>query len=200
MRNFDVTTTAADPASKQSTPSLHGTEITPGAGIYPDPNVKPVQGRYGSQFPKTQVNGFTVIAKIKPGCADNIRAAGARIAQQVIDDPYFLAPLALHSLRWVIFDNDTRFAYIGWFDTDFDKYIEDAVMLFNQSGVATIFENLEGFPEDWRTNPRAFAEFARNHQCESFMEYVEYPNVTAVEVIKALSLKNAFGTMLDRMQ
>ncbi len=192
--------TITDGPAKQLTPSLHGTEIKPGAGIYPDPNAKPVPGRYGSTFPHTVVNGFTLICPIKPGRAKNIREAGAKIATEVISNPYFLAPLALHSLRWVIFDNDTRFAYIGWFDTDFDKYIEDAVMLFNQSGVTTIFENLEGFPEDWRTNPKAFADYCRAHQCESFMEYVEYPDVTAVEVIKALSLKKSFSDMLDRMQ
>lgn len=193
-------TTTANGSPKTQTPSLHGTEITPGAAMYPDPNAKPVQGRYGSVFPHTVVNGFTLICPIKPGHADKIREAGARVASQVISDPYFLAPLALHSLRWLIFDNDTKFAYIGWFDTDFDKYVEDAVMLFNQSGVTTIFENLEGFPEDWRTNPKAFADYCRAHQCESFMEYAEYPNVTAVEVIKALSVKDHFGQMLDRMQ
>lgn len=193
-------TSTADGTSKTLTPSNHGTEIKPGAAMYPDPNAKPVQGRYGSQFPKTVVNGFTLICPIKPGHAEKVREAAGRVAAQVISDPYFLAPLHLHSLRWVIFDNDTKFAYIGWFDTDFDKYVEDAVMLFNQSGVATVFENLEGFPEDWRTNPKAFADYCRAHQCESFMEYVEYPDVTAIDVIKALSLKKSFGDMLDRMQ
>ena len=38
-----------------------------------------------------------------------------------------LAPLKLHYLRWVLFDNDTRFMYQGIFDTDFDKYTEDAI-------------------------------------------------------------------------
>jgi len=42
--------------------------------------------------------------------------------------------------------------YIGIFDTDFDKYVDDAVMLFKQSGITTVFEQLEGFPKDWREN------------------------------------------------
>lgn len=180
--------------------SAHGTNIKPGAGLYPDENATPVMGRYGSQFPKTVANGFTIIAPIKPGRANEIRAAGVRLATAVLTDPYVLAPLALHFLRWVIFDNDTRFAYIAWFDTDFDKYVEDAVMLFNKTGVTTLFENLDGFPEDWRTNPASFARYARDHQVESFMEYVEYPDITAVEVIKALAMKEAFGKVLDQMQ
>jgi hypothetical protein len=193
-----MTTTAA--GTKELSRSAHGTNIKPGAGLYPDENAKPVMGRYGSQFPKTVANGFTIIAPIIPGKANDIRAAGARVATAVLADPYMLAPLALHFLRWIIFDDDTRFAYIAWFDTDFDKYVEDAVMLFNKSGVDTLFENLVGFPEDWRTNPNAFAKYVRDHQVESFMEYVEYPNVTAIEVIKALAMKHAFGEVLDQMQ
>ena len=37
--------------------------------------------------------------------------------------------------------------YQGIFDTDFDKYTEDAVALFSKYGIDTVFENLEGFPK-----------------------------------------------------
>jgi len=47
---------------------------------------------------------------------------------------------------------ETYFMYQGIFDTDFDKYTEDAVGIFASSGLNTVFENLEGFPEDWKTN------------------------------------------------
>ena len=42
----------------------------------------------------------------------------------------------LHYLRWVLFDigSDTHFMYQGIFDTDFDKYTDDAVALFTKSG------------------------------------------------------------------
>ena len=53
--------------------------------------------------------------------------------------------------------------YQGIFDTDFDKYAEDAIALFGQSGINTIFEKLEGFPEDWKTNAPAFIKFVREH-------------------------------------
>ena len=52
--------------------------------------------------------------------------------------------------------------YQGIFDTDFDKYTEDAVALFSKYGINTVFENLEGFPEDWKTNPAAFVQFVRS--------------------------------------
>ena len=136
--------------------------------------------------------------QVGPGARTREYAQG--VEEAVRKDPHVLAPLRLHFLRWVLFDDDTRFMYIGIFDTDFDKYVEDAVMLFNQTGITTVFEQLEGFPEDWRENPAAFAKFAREHQCQSFLEYAEYPDVTATEVIKALEVKHSFSGMLDQMQ
>ena len=83
---------------------------------------------------------------------------------------------------------------------DFDKYTEDAVALFSATGIDTVFENLEGFPKDWKTKPEAFVKFVRDHHRPSFLEYGEYPYVSADEIEKALALKNAFASMLDRMQ
>jgi hypothetical protein len=95
---------------------------------------------------------------------------------------------------------DLYFMYQGIFDTDFDKYVEDAIQLFASTGITTIFEKLEGFPEDWRTNAPAFVKFVREHQRPSFLEYGEYPFVTADEIKKALTMKEAFTVMLDQYQ
>jgi hypothetical protein len=110
--------------------------------------------------------------------------------------------LKLHYLRWVLFPikGDTYFVYQGIFDTDFDKYTEDAVNLFAATGLRTVFENLEGFPADWQTNAPAFVKSVRDHQCPSFLEYGDYPYVSAEEIKKALRLKAAFSDMLDQMQ
>jgi hypothetical protein len=161
------------------------------------------QGRYGPTFPKTPANyGFTIIAKIKPGREEAIRAYGKTIENAVAGAPHVLAPLKLHYLRWVLFNigSDTYFMYQGIFDTDFDKYTEDAINLFKQTGVDTVFENLEGFPTDWKTNAPAFVKFVREHQRPSFLEYGEYPYVSADEIKKALKLKASFSHMLDQMQ
>src|SRR5882762_5190191 len=161
------------------------------------------RGRYGAIYPRTPAcYGFTIIAKIKPGTEQEIRAYGKTIEDAVAATPDVLAPLQLHYLRWVLFDigGETYFMYQGIFDTDFDKYTEDAVALFTSLGVDTTFENLEGFPMDWKTNTPAFAKFVREHQCPSFLEYGEYPYVSADEIKKALKLKAAFADMLDLMQ
>jgi hypothetical protein len=161
------------------------------------------QGRFGPLYPRTPAcHGFTIIAKIKPGTEAAIRAYGDRIEKTIGELPDALAVLKLHYLRWVLFDieGSTYFMYQGIFDTDFDKYTEDAVALFSKYGLNTVFENLEGFPTDWKTNPQAFVKFVREHQRPSFLEYGEYPFVTADEIKKALKLKQAFSGMLDQMQ
>ncbi|MDH6197286.1 hypothetical protein M2272_003939 [Mycobacterium frederiksbergense] len=161
------------------------------------------RGRFGPIFPKTPAcYGFSIIAKVIPGREDAIRAHGKTLEAAVAADPTVLAVLKLHYLRWQVFPigDDLYFQYQGIFDTDFDKYTEDAVSLFGATGIDTVFTNLEGFPEDWKTNPDAFAQFVRDHHVPSFLEYGEYPFVTADEIKKALRLKAAFSDMLDQMQ
>ncbi len=53
---------------------------------------------------------------------------------------------------------------------------------------------------DWKTNVPAFMKFVREHQWPSFLEYGEYPYVTADEIKKALRVKSSLSTMLDQMQ
>ena len=178
-------------------------EIKPQAMAIPGDTSKLPQGKYGPVFPRTPAcHGFTIIAKIIPGREPVFHEYAQGIEKAVAGKPNCLAPLKLHYLRWVLFpiDGVTYFMYQGIFDTDFDKYTEDAVALFISLGVNTVFENLEGFPPDWKTNPDAFVKFVRNHQFPSFLEYGEYPFVTGDEVKKALQLKSAFTEMLDQLQ
>ena len=161
------------------------------------------QGKYGPVFPKSpSCYGFSIMAKIIPGREETFYEYARNIEAAVAAKPDALAVLKLHYLRWVLFpiNGETYFMYQGIFDTDFDKYTEDAVALFMQLGARTVFENLEGFPADWQTNPQAFIKFVRDHQCRSFLEYGEYPYVSADEIKRALKLKAAFSDMVDQMQ
>ena len=165
--------------------------------------LKREQGRFGPTYPRTPAcYGFSVVGKVKPGREQAMRDYGTSIEEAVKADPFVLAPLKLHYLRWVLFDvgSGLHFMYQGIFDTDFDKYIDDAIALFAKTGVTTVFTNLEGFPEDWKTNVPAVAKFFHEHQCPSFLEYGEYPFVSTDEIKKALKLKKAFSEALDQMQ
>ena len=178
-------------------------EIKPQAMAIPRETANLPQGKYGPIFPKSPAcHGFTIIAKIIPGREPVFYEYAQNIEKALQAHPNVLAPLKLHYLRWVLFpiNGETYFMYQGIFDTDFDKYTEDAVALFISLGVNTVFENLEGFPVDWKTNPDAFIKFVREHQCPSFMEYGEYPFFSADEIKKGLQVKAALSQMLDQMQ
>jgi hypothetical protein len=172
----------------------------PKGGFLPD---KVEQGRYGPIFPRTPAcYGFSILAKIVPGREEVFYEYARNIEKTIASQPDALAVLKLHYLRWVLFPikGDTYFMYQGIFDTDFDKYTEDAIALFSATGITTVFENLEGFPKDWKTNAPAFIKFVREYQCPSFLEYGEYPYASADEIKKALRVKASLSEMLDQMQ
>jgi hypothetical protein len=172
----------------------------PKGGFFPD---KVEQGRYGPIFPRTPAcYGFSILAKIITGRDEVFYEYARKIEATIASQPDALAVLKLHYLRWVLFPikGDTYFMYQGIFDTDFDKYTEDAIALFSATGITTVFENLEGFPKDWKTNAPAFLKFVREHQCPSFLEYGEYPYASADEIKKALRVKASLSEMLDQMQ
>ena len=133
------------------------------------------QGRYGPLFPKTPANyGFTLIAKIKPGREEAIRAYGKTIENAIAADPFVLAPLRLHYLRWVLFNigGETYFMYQGIFDTDFDKYTEDAVALFTSLGVNTTSRILKVFRWIGRRTLRHSSNSCANINARAFSNMV----------------------------
>ena len=137
------------------------------------------RGRYGPVYPRTPAcHGFSIIAKVKEGREDVVRAYGKTIEETIAASPEALAPLKLHYLRWNLFDvgSGLHFQYMGIFDTDFDKYTEDAVQLFSATGITTIFTQLEGFPEDWKENPGGV------HQIRSGSPGAELPRIRRVPV------------------
>lgn len=178
--------------------------LTPAAMAIPKEGYfERVEGPHGPVYPKTPANyGFSVLGKVKPGREAAIRDYARTIEAAVKQTPTVLAPLKLHYLRWVLFPvkGDLYFMYQGIFDTDFDKYLEDAVSLFLSTGITTVFVNLEGWPEDWKENLAAVTRFFREHQCPSFLEYAEYPYVSADEIKKALRLKASLSEALDQLQ
>jgi hypothetical protein len=146
---------------------------------------------------------FTFVAKVKPERGKNIRSKAeerAKIPWDEVDK--LLRPLTLHYARWILFENDTRFIYYASFDTDIDKYLDDAARIFAESGVAGFFPDLEGFPDDpaSASDAEAYRKFLADNGVESFYQFEGYPGVTVEEIKKALKVRNAFSDMLDEMQ
>jgi hypothetical protein len=172
----------------------------PEGGYFPD---TAVEGPFGPVYPKTPAcYGFSVIAKVIPGREEHLINHGKVMERAISELPEALSSLSAHYLRWVIFkiNGENYMMYQGIFDTDFDKYCEDASALFGALGVQSAFEALEGWPEDYGTNPGAISKFFREHHWPSFLEYSEHPYVSCQEIRKALTLKAAMSTALDQMQ
>ena len=122
-------------ASKQKNWTRPAAMAIPKGGFFKD---KVEQGRYGPIFPKTPAcYGFSILAKVIPGREERFYEYARNIEEAVAAEPDCLAVLKLHYLRWVLFPikGDTYFMYQGIFDTDFDKYTEDAVNLFGATGL-----------------------------------------------------------------
>ncbi len=170
-------------------------------GLHSEGYFELTPGPQGPVYSRTPAGyGFSIIAKVKEGREEAFRARWKRTEEAIADGPDILVPLGLHYLRWVLFDvgSGLHFQYQGTFDKDIDT--EGAVQLLSQTNIPTAFTDLEGFPQRWRRQPKAFVKFVHEHQCPSFLECVEYPNVTADEIKQALRLKAAFSDMLDQVQ
>ena len=133
-------------------------DIIPQAMAIPQETDHLQQGKYGAIFPKTPAcYGFSILAKMIPGREPAFYEHAKKIEKAVAEpDCPRGAESALPALAVVPINGETYFMYQGIFDTDFDKYTEDAVALFSAAGIDTVFENLEGFPMDWKTNPAWF--------------------------------------------
>jgi hypothetical protein len=162
------------------------------------------QDRCGPIFPETPAcYGFSFfIGKVIPGKEEIIRNHAKVIEKAIADNPDTLAVLKAHDLRWVVFkiNGESYLMYQAIFDTDFDKYCEDASVLFGKTGIPSAFEALEGWPADYATNPAAIVKFFREHHWPSFLEYSEHPYESREEVKKALRVKAALSEALDQMQ
>ena len=172
----------------------------PKGGFFKD---KIEQGRYGPIFPKTPAcYGFSILAKVIPGREERFYEHARNIEEAVAAQPDCLAVLKLHYLKWLLFPikGETYFMYQGIFDTDFDKYTEDAVALFGSTGLTTVFENLEGFPADWKTNR------SRIRQVRSRASLSELFGIRRISLRerrrnqKSAQAQGGFSNMLDQMQ
>ena len=138
------------------------------------------------------VSELTVIAPLKPGGADALRAkfngekglwyAGG--ADKVG---------TLHDMRWVIIDNDTRLLFCTAYDGDWDTYIDDFA-----TKIPEIMDDLFSVLEGWTgiTSPEV-KDFIVQHQITATSFYCAYPNSSVKQVLKGQKVLQAFESLLD---
>jgi hypothetical protein len=154
----------------------------------------------GTSRPGLQVgptSEFSLFFRVSPGQGEALRAA----LRDLQDTPgyrpgdYGMAIATIHEARFVLFDDDTRLAFITSFDGPWDSYMED----FFTSGPTlalfdVIFRHTEGYgglPD--RAALKAFILGAQ----QTAGAYARNYGGTVKEIRKAQRVSQAFQRVLD---
>jgi hypothetical protein len=142
----------------------------------------------------------TALFRVKPGHADELRAACARFADFLKAAPFEgLQHVGLHYSRLVLADNDTRLIWLTGFDTDFAPYVDDAVA---KMGAATWYDWLqhtvecpEGFD---RFNGPQVREVIQANQSAASGYFEAFPDLTMGEINRGQRIREAFEKVLEQ--
>ena len=140
---------------------------------------------------------FSLFFRVKPGEGDTLRAALDDLQNTPGYRPgdYGMAIKTIHEARFVLFDDDTRLAFVTSFDGPWDAYMED----FFTSGPTlalfdVIFRHVEGY--DGLPDLAAEKAFILGAQQTAAAYARNYPG-TVKEVRKAQRVNAAFQQVLD---
>src|SRR3954447_2015650 len=140
---------------------------------------------------------FSLVFRVLPGHGEELRAALLDLQNTPGYRPgdYNVAIATIHEARFVLFDDDTRLAFVTSFDGPWDAYMED----FFTSGPTlalfdVIFRHTEGYgglPD--RPSLKSFVLGAQ----QSAAAYARNYGGTVKEIRKAQRVNKAFQQVLD---
>ena len=140
---------------------------------------------------------FSLFFRVKPGRSDALREDLRTLQDHPGYRPgdYHMAVATIHEARFVLFDDDTRLAFITSFDGSWDAYMED----FATSGPTlqlfdVIFRHVEGY--DGLPDVAAVKAFILSAQATA-AAYARNYGGTVKEIRKALRVNAAFQQVLD---
>jgi hypothetical protein len=140
---------------------------------------------------------FSLFFRVKPGQEDALREALRTLQDHPGYRPgdYHMAIATIHEARFVLFDDDTRLAFITSFDGSWDAYMDD----FATSGPTlelfdVIFRHVEGY--EGLPDVAAVKAFILSAQVTAAAYARNYAG-TVKEIRKALRVNNAFQQVLD---
>ncbi len=140
---------------------------------------------------------FSLFFRVKPGGGEKLRAALRDLQETPGYRPgdYGMAIATIHEARFVLFDDDTRLAFITSFDGQWDAYMED----FFTSGPTlalfdAVFQHVEGY--DGLPDLQAVKAFVLGAE-QTAAAYQRNYGGTVKEIRKALRVNEAFQRVLD---
>ena len=157
----------------------------------------------GSSHPGMSVgptSEFSLFFHVKPGAGASLRSALADLQNTPGYRPgdYGMAIQTIHEARFVLFDEDTRLAFITSFDGPWDAYMED---FFTSGPTLALFDVIFGHVEGYDGLPdlaavRAFVLGAE----QTAAAYARNDPGTVKEIRKAQRVNAAFQQVLDHPQ
>jgi hypothetical protein len=143
---------------------------------------------------------FSLFFRVKDGQAQSLRTALLALQDTPGYRPgdYGMAIQTIHEARFVLFDDDSRLAFITSFDGPWDAYMED----FFTSGPTlalfdVIFRHVEGY--DGLPDVAAVRTFVLGAE-QSAAAYARNYGGTVKEIRKAQRVNSAFQKVLDHPQ
>ena len=143
---------------------------------------------------------FSLFFRVKPGQGPSLRAALVELQDTPGYRPgdYGMAIPTIHEARFVLFDDDTRLAFVTSFDGPWDAYMED----FFTSGPTlalfdVIFRHTEGY--DGLPDLAAVRGFVLGAE-QTAAAYARNYGGTVKEIRKAQRVNSAFQQVLDHPQ
>ncbi len=143
---------------------------------------------------------FSLFFRVKDGQAPSLRTALLSLQDTPGYRPgdYGMAIQTIHEARFVLFDDDTRLAFITSFDGPWDAYMED----FFTSGPTlalfdVIFSHVEGY--DGLPDVAAVRAFVLGAE-QTAAAYARNYGGTVKEIRKAQRVNSAFQQVLDHPQ
>ena len=140
---------------------------------------------------------FSLFFRVKAGQGETVRAALRNLQESPGYRPgdYGMAIATIHEARFVLFDDDTRLAFITSFDGRWDADMED----FFTSGPTlalfdAVFQHVEGY--DGLPDLQAVKAFVLGAE-QTAAAYQRNYGGTVKEIRKALRVNDAFQRVLD---
>ena len=143
---------------------------------------------------------FSLFFRVKPGQSESLRKALSDLQDSPGYRPgdYGMAVATIHEARFVLFDDDTRLAFITSFDGPWDAYMEDFFTSGPTIGLFDlIFRHVEGY--EGLPDLQALRAFILGAE-ETAAAYQRNYGGTVKEIRKALRVNEAFQRVLDDPQ
>jgi hypothetical protein len=142
----------------------------------------------------------TALFRVKPGHADELRAACARFADFLKAAPMDgLQRIGLHYSRLALADNDTRLIWLTAFDTDFAPYVDDSVAKMGAGTWGDWLQHTVECPEGFNdfTGPQV-REVIQANQSPAAGYFEAFPDLTMGDNRKGQRVRAAFEKVLDQ--